>query len=406
MHLYSAETGRSAKLTFTSNKTTMPLLTQYVHVIGAFQGLLLASLLIFGGHVSTASRILGGWCLFLALSFLARFITMEPGVNIFSPLIGWSFYLPASYGAFLYLYCRQAITGDRLRWRDLLHFSPLLVCWLLNLDFLTMPAEAKVVYFWGGGHGYTWKEPVSKAVLFLQSYGYLALSAVFIYRSQRRAGRTLANYNPDIFSWLWKVLLLDLIIWILKTVGHVPLHNYTLSTLGDVLIIVLIYSIALSQWRNPKLFRIAQLAAIPAAVDGIGGAGVSGAGKGATTPQNTGALDDDIRSSLLNTVRDHMQQHKTYLDNELTLASLAAAVGVSTHHLSEVLNQKEGKNFYQFVNKYRIEFVCEQMSQDSSVKIIDLAMTAGFSSKSTFNAVFKQFTGQTPSQYRSTLAAG
>jgi len=83
---------------------------------------------------------------------------------------------------------------------------------------------------------------------------------------------------------------------------------------------------------------------------------------------------------------------------------LAETVGISTHHLSEVLNQHEGKNFYQFVNEYRINYVCEQLKMDKNIKILDLAMSAGFSSKSTFNAVFKQFTQHTPSQYRQQLA--
>ena len=45
------------------------------------------------------------------------------------------------------------------------------------------------------------------------------------------------------------------------------------------------------------------------------------------------------------------------MDNQLTLTRLAEAVGVSTHHLSEVLNQQDGKNFYLFVNEYRVKFV-------------------------------------------------
>ena len=55
------------------------------------------------------------------------------------------------------------------------------------------------------------------------------------------------------------------------------------------------------------------------------------------------------------------------------------------------------------MNEYRINYIRERMQQDQSSKILDLAMTAGFSSKSTFNAVFKQFTGLTPSQYRRQL---
>ena len=99
-----------------------------------------------------------------------------------------------------------------------------------------------------------------------------------------------------------------------------------------------------------------------------------------------------------------MQEQQTFLDNQLTLTRLAEIVGISTHHLSEVLNQHDGKNFYQFVNEYRINYICEKMKHDNEIKILDLAMSAGFSSRSTFNAVFKQFVKLTPSQYRKQLA--
>ncbi len=98
-----------------------------------------------------------------------------------------------------------------------------------------------------------------------------------------------------------------------------------------------------------------------------------------------------------------MNDEQPYLNNELTLEGLATSVGLSSHHLSEILNQQANKNFYQFVNEYRVNFVCERILNDKNSKILDLAMSAGFSSKSTFNAVFKQFKGVTPSQYRKQL---
>jgi len=86
------------------------------------------------------------------------------------------------------------------------------------------------------------------------------------------------------------------------------------------------------------------------------------------------------------------------------LLGLSELIGVSTHHLSEALNQHEGKNFYQFINDYRVSYVQKMLAQEQTAKILDLAMTAGFSSKSTFNAVFKQTTGLSPTQYRQTLS--
>lgn len=383
----------------------MPILQQYLFVIGAFQGLLLSCLLIFGTQNTNASRILGIWCLFLALSFLGPFITISHELNMFSGLIGWSFFLPASYGALLFLYCRHAIINRPLRAVDLAHFAPFLLCYLINSGFLLSSGEDKLVFLRANPSDSV-ELRIGETILFLQAFIYLGFSAALIRKYQNEAKHTLSSFNPDIFSWLWKLLIIDLVIWSLKAVANNSEYHFVLSTAGDVLIIVLIYSIAMAQWRNPGLFTIEQFS-----INAEGSIETHSTGQPAdkntlddgVPARNTGALDASIRSSLLKAVRQHMEEQKTYLDSELTLTRLSEAVGVSTHHLSEVLNQQEGKNFYQFVNEYRIAYICDELKNNPTIKILDLAMAAGFSSKSTFNAVFKQFTGLTPSQYRGQL---
>ena len=382
----------------------MPILQQYLFVIGSFQGLLMAALLVMGSQVTNASRILGLWCLFLSLSFLGYFIFMDGEVNIFSCLIGWSMFLPASYGAFLYLYCRHAIIERPLQLKDLWHFSPLLICYLLNYEILFASPEDKLNMFLTHP-----PEPItlviSEFILFLQAFIYIGFSAVLIRKYQIKARKTLSNFNPDIFQWLWKLLILDAVIWSLKGASSIVGFNFTLSTMGDILIIVLIYSIAMAQWRNPRLFKIDQIEDKPNAKLNNQDNTVE-TDENPTSPstaKSDGALDESTRNNLLSLVRQKMQDSSLFMDNQLTLARLAEAVGVSTHHLSEVLNQQDGKNFYRFVNEYRVNFVCTRLKEDPSVKILELALLSGFSSKSTFNAVFKQLTDQTPTQFRDGL---
>jgi AraC-like DNA-binding protein len=78
---------------------------------------------------------------------------------------------------------------------------------------------------------------------------------------------------------------------------------------------------------------------------------------------------------------------------------------MSRNQLSELINSRMGCNFYDFVNKYRIEDV-KQLMVDPKYKnftILAIALEAGFPSKSTFNSIFKKFTGLTPSEYKSGL---
>jgi len=146
--------------------------------------------------------------------------------------------------------------------------------------------------------------------------------------------------------------------------------------------------IAMMQWRNPQLFTIPGLSTEqreePRAIE----------------TQTTGELDPDIRANLFATLKEQMEAKQLYLNNGLTLLDLAKTTGLSRHHLSEVLNRYAGKNFYEFVNEYRVAHAKRRLVEDKSAKVLDIAIEAGFSSKTTFNVIFKQFTGQTPTQYR------
>jgi AraC-like DNA-binding protein len=382
----------------------MSILMQYLHVIGVFQGFVLAGLLIWGPKNSTANRILGTWCLFLGLNFLGPFIYINGELNVFSSLIGLHHFLPASYGAFIYLYCRHAIIDKPLALKELLHFTPFILCYLLNIELYLSSAEIKLEAILHEPRSLT---PIiaAQVILTLQSFIYIGFSMTMVRGFQRKANQTLSNFNPEMFTWLWKLLLLDLIIWLLKSTAEFSSELYFLSIAGDILIIVFIYSIAMAQWRNPTLFKIAQLATSEPEQEtefDVVTAKNTELCEEQTKKQN-GALDPEIRKSLLTAVIEKMKTEQPYLDSQLTLTRLAEIVGISTHHLSEVLNQHQGKNFYQFVNEYRINFVCQQLKHDQETKIIDLAMTAGFSSKSTFNAVFKQLVNMTTSQYRRAL---
>ena len=103
-----------------------------------------------------------------------------------------------------------------------------------------------------------------------------------------------------------------------------------------------------------------------------------------------------------------MKTERLYLNGELTAQELAQQLGVTPNHLSQVINQVEGKNFFDFVNSYRIEEVKNRMadSRSKSMTLLALALESGFNSKTSFNMVFKKMTGQTPSQYYKALQSG
>ncbi len=111
-----------------------------------------------------------------------------------------------------------------------------------------------------------------------------------------------------------------------------------------------------------------------------------------------GAMAADIRQKLEHCIHTE----KPYLNSELTMPLLAEQLKVSVHHLSQVINEQYGLNFSDFINQFRVEEMKARLrdARFHHFKIEQIAFDTGFNSKSTFQAAFKKFTGQTPSAYR------
>jgi AraC-like DNA-binding protein len=120
--------------------------------------------------------------------------------------------------------------------------------------------------------------------------------------------------------------------------------------------------------------------------------------------QRSGLKNKDV-SDLVNKIRKYMVIEKPYLDRELSIYDLSNQLKISKHALSEVINEHMGMNFYNLVNEYRIKEVKERMKSEDyrQLTILAIAYDSGFNSKSSFNTIFKEKTGQTPSEYLSTL---
>lgn len=353
--------------------------------IGGFQGFLLFTLLVSDKRVNYASKLLGIQCLFIATTFALPLI-VDAGKSNLAWLISFLLFLPACYGALTYLYCRTAITGSALKPIDILHLLPLAICYLLNYDILFSPEKA--LSFVRMPETTLFRHTLTKVALYGQAVFYVALLIRMVSRYQAKAKQTLSSYNPDIFRWLWSLITFMVAIWGLKMLFTFIIRAPIVNILADCLLVIMVYFIAVVQWRNPSLFHIPQLTTQdvrPAP---------------SSKQSSDGLLDEDTRESIFRSVQHQVKEQALYRNSELTLATLAEQVGVNVHHLSETLNQYGGKNFNLFINEYRVAEVCQQLDQKSERKLIDVALDAGFSSKSSFNAIFKKLTGQAPSLYR------
>jgi AraC-like DNA-binding protein len=113
-------------------------------------------------------------------------------------------------------------------------------------------------------------------------------------------------------------------------------------------------------------------------------------------------LSTDKINELTEKVMLLMDKEKIFQETELTLQQLAQRLNVPTYQVSQTLNDGMKKNFYDLVNGYRVEEAKRLLldPKNTNYTILSVGFEAGFNSKTTFNTVFKKFTGLTPTDFR------
>jgi AraC-like DNA-binding protein len=104
---------------------------------------------------------------------------------------------------------------------------------------------------------------------------------------------------------------------------------------------------------------------------------------------------------FIDSLLSYMRIQKPFLKPELTIAALSGELNVSPYYLSDILNNKLNLNFYDFVNRYRVdEFKLKLIDPAyGNISFSGIASDCGFNSNATFYRVFKKITGTTPNEY-------
>jgi AraC-like DNA-binding protein len=117
--------------------------------------------------------------------------------------------------------------------------------------------------------------------------------------------------------------------------------------------------------------------------------------------KNSG-LTIEAGNELAEALKQLMQKERLYRESEIKLETLAAKLDIPKHYISQVINQYYKVNFFEYINLLRIE-EAKQLLADvdrKSMNIIEVAYAVGYNTKNTFNSAFRRIVGVTPTEYR------
>ena len=361
---------------------TIPLLTalKMFFVAGIGLAAFIEFLLISKRNKSEADLVLTVWMFLISLHLFLMYIYLTEDIYTFPFLLGLEQPLPLLHGVFLFIYV-SLLTRQLPEKRALmiLHFLPATVVYAYLITFFILPDDQKIQIYRNHGAGHEVYTLIKSYAISLSGILYVIWSALLLRRHRRNIRDQFSDLEKVNLRWL-QLLTYGLGgIWFL-----VIFFRSEIFTMGGI--VVFVFLVGYFGVRQADIFAPTQPAD-------------DGGEQKKKYPKS--GLTDEASAELHQALTQLMAEDAPYKKADLSINDLATRLGVHPNYLSQVINQREQKNFYDFVNTFRVEEFKRLIgkSKNQQFTLLSLAYDCGFASKSSFNRYFKKATGQTPSEY-------
>ncbi len=376
--------------------STLPNLTlnfwSILLLFGALQGLFFAFTLLHHKGNKTSNRLLS-FLLFIFSLHLAEYVMVASGAYQQAPhFIGATLPVVFLIGPIYYLYAVSSLQEDfHIDLKRVLHFVPAVLCYLLLLPFYAKPATAKIVFLAGviksGYVIFPLDQFILLALSTCQMLVYFYLTFTVLQDFEENFMRESASTEILNVSWLKKISLWFSLYIMLFFVAYFQLfllkaHRQEIFYVVMLILSGFIHAVGYHAIKQPEIFSGAKI-------------------KPAVPKYQKTALPEQKSKTYLEKLLYIMKAKKPFLNPELKLSDLAETLEIAPNHLSQVINAELDKNFFDFVNEYRIEEAKRRLLdvRFEHYSILAIALDVGFNNKASFNRVFKKHTNTTPSNF-------
>lgn len=353
-----------------------------IFIAGITIALFIQLLLISKKEKSMADKILFLWIMLISVHLFLNFLIFSENYLNFHFLLGMEQPFPIFYGILLYFYT-GSIT-EQLPKRKmvlLIHFVPVVATYLYLIPFFMLSADQKIFVYQNNGAGYEHFLLIKEIIFPLLGIGYVAWSLLLLRRHHVNIENQFSDIEKVKLNWLKLLIICTGFLWLLAIVFS---DMFVFTGIAAFVFIISFFGI-----KQKNIFLTEQIEATQ--IDETG----------EKKKYAKSGLTSEVSEKLYEKLKILISESEIHKNSELTINELAKLLETLPNYLSQVINEKEGMNFYDFINNLRLEEFKKLVAipKNQHFTLLALAYDCGFNSKTSFNRYFKKATGQTSSQY-------
>ena len=297
------------------------------------------------------------------------------------------------YGPLLYLYFKRITQNYVLNPKDALHLIPALLLMVMLVPFYMIPEQEKINIMFGISKVYS--REYFFYLIFIPKLSSYIIYGFFIGKIYFK--KTLPNSMKSddvLLKWKRNIYYIHVMYVISYSLyglsaARILFDGSDSSVVYHSQIIamsIMVIYIAQMAYLNPKVFDYKSFLS-------NGDFGLSKYLKSGLTP----ALSVELKEELVKL----LTEDKVYRDSSINLETLSEKLNTTRHNASQIINEHFDMNFFELINKFRIEEAVNILLEDKNgnLNIIDIAYEVGYNNKVTFNKAFKKETSLTPTQF-------
>lgn len=365
-----------------------------IYLIGAANALFFSFLIFSKKKRTLADKILSWWLIVLFGQLIIPTLYLT-NINLYYNYAGIEIIFYVFHPLFLYWYVKATI-GQINKWKGIIWQLITIVLYeVFSFSFFLYPAKVRLLFIEGKELFPLYYFPI--AILITAYFAYFIYASYKLLKDYKDKVLQVYSYRESVdLLWLRRLIgsfaTICILIFPLGLIAYFGFHSMVFTDYYFFVTLVLfIFFLGFWGYQQGEIFYIngnsssAEEAKLEISEE---------------IPAENHYIEKHYKQEALQ-LRELMKKEKPYLEPSLTIHDLAAKMEMPAHQLSKVINKEFRCNFFEFINKYRIEdFKQRAFSTDyKNMTILAIALDCGFNSKSAFNRIFKDVTGLTPGDY-------